>query len=58
MQFINDQNKPAMKGKQADMYELNNKNNARAAFTNYGARLTGLWVPDKNCMGLATLKTT
>jgi aldose 1-epimerase len=37
-----------MKGKQADMYELINKQNARAAFTNYGARLTGLWVPDKN----------
>jgi len=42
MQFINDQNK------QADMYELINKHNARAAFTNYGARLTALWVPDKN----------
>jgi aldose 1-epimerase len=42
MQFINDQNKPA------DMYELINKYNARAAFINYGARLTGLWVPDKN----------
>jgi aldose 1-epimerase len=37
-----------MKDKQADMYELINKQNVRAAFTNYGARLTGLWVPDKN----------
>ncbi|MGZ5018548.1 MAG: aldose epimerase family protein [Methylobacter sp.] len=48
MQFINDPNKSAMKGRQADMYELVNKHNARAVFTNYGARLTGLWVPDKN----------
>jgi aldose 1-epimerase len=48
MHFINGQNKPAMKGKQAGMYELVNKHHARAAFTNYGARLTGLWLPDKN----------
>lgn len=37
-----------MRGKQADMYVLTNKHHARAVFTNYGARLTGLWVPDKN----------
>jgi aldose 1-epimerase len=30
------------------MYELKNKHNVRASFTNYGARLAGLWVPDKN----------
>jgi aldose 1-epimerase len=30
------------------MYVLKNKHNVRACFTNYGARLAGLWVPDKN----------
>jgi aldose 1-epimerase len=30
------------------MYVLKNKHNVRACFTNYGARLTGLWLPDKN----------
>lgn len=30
------------------MYVLKNKANAQAVFTDYGARLTGLWVPDKN----------
>jgi aldose 1-epimerase len=48
MQLINDQNKSATKGKQAGMYVLINQHHARAVFTNYGARLTGLWVPDKN----------
>jgi aldose 1-epimerase len=48
MQMINEQNKPAMRGKQADMYALVNRHHARAVFTNYGARLTGLWIPDKN----------
>jgi aldose 1-epimerase len=48
MQLINDQIKPATRGKQADMYVLVNKHHARAVLTNYGARLTGLWVPDKN----------
>lgn len=30
------------------MYRLKNRNNLQAAFTHYGARLTGLWIPDKN----------
>lgn len=30
------------------MYRLTNRNNLQAAFTHYGARLTGLWIPDKN----------
>ncbi|WP_454879955.1 aldose epimerase family protein [Sphingobacterium detergens] len=28
------------------LYELTNKNGVQAYFTNYGARLVGLWVPD------------
>lgn len=35
-------------GKQVDLYFLKNKNNATAEFTNYGARLVSLLVPDKN----------
>ncbi|AKQ44446.1 aldose epimerase [Rufibacter radiotolerans] len=34
-------------GKQTDLYVLKNKNNLQAAISNYGARLVGLWVPDK-----------
>ncbi len=30
------------------MYRLKNRNNMQAAFTQYGARLTGLWVADKS----------
>lgn len=37
-----------LEDKLTDMYVLTNKHNARAALTNYGARLAGLWVPDKN----------
>ncbi len=48
MQFVDDQTTSTIGGKQADMYVLSNKHNMRAALTNYGARLTGLWVPDKN----------
>jgi len=32
--------------KQAYLYELSNKNGVQAYFTNFGARLVGLWVPD------------
>jgi len=35
-------------GKATDMYVLKNKNNMQVAFTNYGGRMIGLWVPDKN----------
>jgi aldose 1-epimerase len=35
-------------GKQVDLYLLKNKNNVTAEFTNYGARLVSLVVPDKN----------
>ena len=35
-------------GKATDMYVLKNKNNMQVAFTNYGGRIIGLWVPDKN----------
>lgn len=35
-------------GKKTDLYILKNKNNVQAAFTNYGGRLVGLLVPDKN----------
>jgi aldose 1-epimerase len=35
-------------GIQIDLYVLNNNNNVQAAFTNYGARIVSLLVPDKN----------
>jgi aldose 1-epimerase len=35
-------------GKPTDMYVLKNKNNMQVAFTNYGGRMIGLWVPDKS----------
>lgn len=35
-------------GKPTDMYVLKNKNNMQVAFTNYGGRMIGMWVPDKN----------
>ncbi|MGZ5287386.1 MAG: aldose epimerase family protein, partial [Flavisolibacter sp.] len=35
-------------GKATQLYVIKNNNNAQAAFTNYGGRLIGLWVPDKN----------
>ena len=35
-------------GIQIDLYVLNNYNNVQAAFTNYGARIVSLLVPDKN----------
>lgn len=35
-------------GKKTDLYILKNKNNMQAAFTNYGGRLIGLWVPGKD----------
>ncbi len=35
-------------GKQTDLYILKNKNDMEAAITNYGGRLVGLLVPDKN----------
>jgi aldose 1-epimerase len=34
--------------KPTDMFVLKNRNNMQAAFTNYGARLIGLWVPGKD----------
>ncbi|MGZ5008190.1 MAG: aldose epimerase family protein [Methylobacter sp.] len=35
-------------GRVNTMYVLKNQHNVRACFSSYGARLTGLWVPDKN----------
>lgn len=35
-------------GKKTDLYILKNRNGMVAAFTNYGGRLTGLWVPAKD----------
>jgi len=35
-------------GKSTDLFILRNKNNAEAAFTNYGARILNLWVPDQS----------
>ena len=35
-------------GMPTDTYVLKNKNNMQVAFTNYGGRIIGLWVPDKN----------
>jgi aldose 1-epimerase len=35
-------------GKATDMYVLKNKNNVQAAFTNFGGRLIGLWLPAKD----------
>jgi aldose 1-epimerase len=35
-------------GKKTDLYVLKNRNGMVAAFTNYGGRLTGLWVPAKD----------
>ena len=35
-------------GKQTDLYVLKNSKGMTAAVTNYGGRLVGLWVPDKN----------
>ncbi len=35
-------------GKPTSLYMLKNKNNVQAAFTNYGARIVSLIVPDKN----------
>ncbi|WP_241254961.1 aldose epimerase family protein [Sphingobacterium sp. DR205] len=33
--------------KKVHLYELTNKNGVQAYFTNFGARVVGLWVPDK-----------
>lgn len=35
-------------GKQTSLYILKNTNGMTAAITNYGGRLAGLWVPDRN----------
>lgn len=35
-------------GKKTDLYILKNRNNAEAAFTNYGARIVSLIVPDRS----------
>ncbi len=35
-------------GKMTELYILKNKNGMTAAVTNFGGRLVGLWVPDKN----------
>lgn len=35
-------------GKPTNMYTLTNRSGLKAAFTNYGGRIVGLWVPDKN----------
>lgn len=35
-------------GIQIDLFVLKNKNNVQVAFTNYGARIVSLLVPDKN----------
>ncbi len=35
-------------GKMTDLFILKNSNGMTAAITNYGGRLVGLWVPDKN----------
>lgn len=35
-------------GKKADLFILKNSNGMTAAVTNYGGRIVGLWVPDKN----------
>lgn len=40
--------KDTIDGKATSLYILRNKNNVTAAFTNYGGRIIGLWVPDKN----------
>lgn len=37
-----------LNGKEVHLYKLKNKNNVTAEFTNYGARLVSLVVPDKN----------
>lgn len=38
----------SINGKTTDLYILKNKNGMTAAITNYGGRLVGLWVPDRN----------
>ncbi|MEO5564740.1 MAG: aldose epimerase family protein [Chitinophagaceae bacterium] len=40
--------KQTLDGKEVNLYKLKNKKNATATFTNYGARLVSLMVPDKN----------
>lgn len=35
-------------GKQIDLYSIQNANGLVCQFTNYGARVVSLWVPDKN----------
>jgi aldose 1-epimerase len=35
-------------GKPTDLYTLKNSYGMKAAITNYGGRIVGLWVPDKN----------
>jgi aldose 1-epimerase len=37
-----------VEGKPVALYVLKNKNNAQVAITNYGSRLVGLLIPDKN----------
>lgn len=37
-----------LKGKAINLYTLQNENGMAAQFTNYGARLVDLWVPDKD----------
>ncbi|MDB5015112.1 MAG: galactose-epimerase [Daejeonella sp.] len=39
--------KDTLNGKEINLYELTNNQNAKATFTNYGGRLVGLIVPDK-----------
>jgi aldose 1-epimerase len=38
----------SINGKQVELFFLKNKNEVKAAITNYGGRLVSLWVPDKN----------
>lgn len=40
--------KDTIDGKATSLFILKNNNNMSAAFTNYGGRLVGLWVPDKD----------
>lgn len=50
--MLNQQSKTAFQklidGKKTDLYILRNKNKAEAAFTNYGARIVSLRVPDQS----------
>lgn len=37
-----------LNGKKTELYFLKNNNNVQAAITNYGGRMVGCWLPDKN----------